>query len=184
MLFLLWVELIRAFLILFPAYAANCFPTFIRAYKIKGHPIDFGKSYKGNRIFGDGKTWEGLALGVVAGFLIGLAEVGLYPSLNLYASQYGVSLPVMTALIAFLIPFGALMGDLIKSFFKRRIGMKRGQNFMFFDQLDFIIGAILFTFLFVDYTPIMIVWMFVATFLIHRGASIVGYALKLKREPW
>jgi CDP-2,3-bis-(O-geranylgeranyl)-sn-glycerol synthase len=184
MLFLLWSEFIRAFWILFPAYAANCFPTFVRVYKIKSHPIDFGKSYKGNRIFGDGKTWEGLTLGVMAGFLIGLAETVLYPSLNLYATRYGISLPVMNALIAFLIPFGALMGDLIKSFFKRRFGMKRGYNFMFFDQLDFIIGTILFTFLLVDYTLIMVAWMFIVTFLIHRGASIVGYALKIKREPW
>ncbi|MDD5417087.1 MAG: CDP-2,3-bis-(O-geranylgeranyl)-sn-glycerol synthase [Candidatus Aenigmarchaeota archaeon] len=184
MLFLLWTEFIRALWILFPAFAANCFPTFIRVYGIKGHPIDFGKSYKGNRLFGEGKTIEGFSLGLVAGFLVALAELGLYPYLNAYANQFDVSLSSLTILICFLIPLGALTGDLIKSFFKRRLGIQRGGKLMGFDQLDFVVGTIIFTSLFIDYTLLMVIWMFLFSFVIHRMSSIIGYILKIKREPW
>jgi len=43
--------------------------------------------------------------------------------------------------------FGALIGDIIKSFFKRRIGKKRGQDWIPFDQIDFILGVLFFSFL-------------------------------------
>ena len=62
--------------------------------------------------------------------------------------------------------------------------MKRGQNAMFLDQLDFIVGAILFTFFLIDYTLIMIALLLIITFLAHRIASIIGYKLKVKQEPW
>jgi len=39
------------------------------------------------------------------------------------------------------------MGDIIESFFKRRIGKKRGESWVPFDQLDFILGVLLFSFL-------------------------------------
>jgi len=42
--------------------------------------------------------------------------------------------------------FGALIGDIVESFFKRRIGKVRGQDWIPFDQLDFILGALFFSF--------------------------------------
>jgi len=183
MLSLLISETVRAFWILFPAYAANCFPPFVKYLK-KRHYMDFGKNLNGKRIFGEGKTWEGFSIGIVAGFLVGLLEAYLFPSLNAYAMQFGTTLPTMNVLIAFLIPVGALVGDLVKSFIKRRLGIERGAKFLFFDQLDLIVGTIAFTFMFIDYTLLMVVIMFVATYLIHRASSIIGYKLKVKREPW
>ena len=37
-----------------------------------GTPIDFGRSWRGARILGDGKTWRGLFGGVFAGVIIGI----------------------------------------------------------------------------------------------------------------
>ena len=39
------------------------------------------------------------------------------------------------------------MGDIIASFFKRRIGKDRGQDWVPVDQLDFILGVLFFSFL-------------------------------------
>ena len=39
------------------------------------------------------------------------------------------------------------MGDIIASFFKRRIGKDRGQDWIPVDQLDFILGVLFFSFL-------------------------------------
>ena len=49
--------------------------------------------------------------------------------------------------IIFSICFGALLGDIIESFFKRRIGKKRGEDWIPFDQIDFILGVFFFSFL-------------------------------------
>jgi CDP-2,3-bis-(O-geranylgeranyl)-sn-glycerol synthase len=117
-----------------------------------GAPIDFGKSWKdGRRILGDGKTWRGLFagtfLGMTAGF--GLAVTAKYLKTSEYAFL-GVTdfegFPMMI-LILFSLCFGALLGDVIESFFKRRVGKGRGQDWIPFDQLDFLVGALVFSFL-------------------------------------
>ena len=49
--------------------------------------------------------------------------------------------------IVFSICFGALGGDVIESFFKRRAGRNRGEDWIPFDQIDFILGVLFFSFL-------------------------------------
>ena len=56
--------------------------------------------------------------------------------------------------IIFSLCFGALMGDIIESFFKRRIGKKRGEDWIPFDQLDFILGVLFFSFLMAGFLQI------------------------------
>ena len=42
-----------------------------------GTPVDFGKSWKGQRILGDGKTWRGFIGGALSGVLIGILMIGI-----------------------------------------------------------------------------------------------------------
>jgi len=49
--------------------------------------------------------------------------------------------------IVFSICFGALLGDIVESFFKRRKGIERGKDWIPFDQLDFIIGVLFLSFI-------------------------------------
>jgi CDP-2,3-bis-(O-geranylgeranyl)-sn-glycerol synthase len=139
--------IIQAFWIVIPIYVANASAVIVGG----GKPIDFGKSFKdGHRILGDGKTWRGLLagtfLGMTAGF--GLVVAAKYLNTSEYAFL-GVTdfegFPIMI-LILFSLCFGALVGDIIESFFKRRIGKDRGQDWIPFDQLDFLVGALLFSF--------------------------------------
>lgn len=138
--------IIQAFWIVIPIYVANASAVIVGG----GKPIDFGKNFKdGHRILGDGKTWRGLFtgtfLGMTAGF--GLVVAAKYLNTSEYAFL-GVTdfegFPMMI-LILFSLCFGALLGDLIESFFKRRIGKDRGQDWIPFDQLDFLVGALLFS---------------------------------------
>jgi len=140
--------IIQAFWIVIPIYVANASAVIVGG----GTPIDFGKTWNdGRRILGDGKTWRGLFagtfLGMTAGF--GLAVVASYLSTSEYNFLYLTNFegfPVMIPIL-FSLCFGALLGDVIESFFKRRIGKGRGQDWIPFDQLDFIVGALLFSFL-------------------------------------
>jgi len=148
--------LAQAFWLIIPAYIANGCAVLVGG----GTPIDFGKSWKdGKRILGDGKTWRGLILGSLIGMIggFGLSAAAKFIS-NTEFSFIGLNdfmgFPIMIPII-FSICFGALMGDIIESFFKRRVGKNRGQDWVPFDQLDFILGVLLFSFLMAGFLQIV-----------------------------
>jgi CDP-2,3-bis-(O-geranylgeranyl)-sn-glycerol synthase len=177
----LLVELIKALIIMFPAYAANGFPPLARGTL----PIDFKRNwFDGRRIFGDGKTIEGFSIGIIAGTFVGVLEAIVQPPIISYASFWGVSIPVINFEIGLLISLGALCGDLCGSFIKRRLGLPRGKEVLFLDQWNFIFGAAVFVFMLTEITIWMVVIMLAITLIVHRTANVLGHKLKVKREPW
>ncbi len=177
----IWVAFVNAWWILLPAYIANLFPPLARGV----WPIDRGKNFiDGRRILGDGKTFEGFGLGVFVGTLFGALEAYLYPQLNAIAQSYGAELSYMNLTIGFMIALGALVGDLAGSFIKRRRGMKRGADAPLLDQLNFVVGAVVFSYFLTKITLTMMIIMFIMTPILHRLFNILGHKLKLKREPW
>jgi CDP-2,3-bis-(O-geranylgeranyl)-sn-glycerol synthase len=142
------VEIIaQAFWIILPAYIANASAKLVGG----GTPIDFKKTYKdGKRILGDGKTWRGLIIGTLIGMIGGFGlSIGAFFINNTEYSFIGITdffgFPYMIPIL-FSICFGALSGDIIESFFKRRRGIDRGKDWIPFDQLDFILGVLIFSF--------------------------------------
>jgi len=135
--------ILQALWLILPAYIANGSAVLVGG----GKPVDFGKNWRdGKRILGDGKTWRGLFAGAFVGMTggFGLAVAAKYIAMSDFAF-IGLSdfegFPLMIVII-FSLCFGALLGDIIESFFKRRIGRDRGQDWIPFDQLDFIVGAL------------------------------------------
>ncbi|MHA2102944.1 MAG: CDP-2,3-bis-(O-geranylgeranyl)-sn-glycerol synthase [Candidatus Hodarchaeales archaeon] len=120
--------IIGAIWFIIPAYFANGSPVIVGG----GKPIDGGRMWRdGKRIFGDGKTYRGFIGGVLIGSLIGLVQFFFE----------GNSSPIFRA---FFLSLGALIGDLIGSFIKRRMSIDRGRPALGMDQLGFIfIGFIL-----------------------------------------
>ncbi|MGC8631524.1 MAG: CDP-2,3-bis-(O-geranylgeranyl)-sn-glycerol synthase [Thermoprotei archaeon] len=158
-----------AFAIAVPLYIANSTPVLIKGKSA----IDFKRNaWDHRRIFGDGKTWEGLVGGVCAGTLAGLVESLLFP-------------PLMNFKLGFVLALGALLGDLVAAFFKRRLGLKRGDPAPILDQLDFVIGGLGIAWL-LGYTfslyAILIVM--VATPFFHLLTNAIAYLLGLKSVPW
>ncbi|MEM0272519.1 MAG: CDP-2,3-bis-(O-geranylgeranyl)-sn-glycerol synthase [Thermoprotei archaeon] len=169
---------------LLPAMVANGAPVLVK----RGHPIDHGVNLRdGKRIFGDGKTVEGFLFGVFSGTVISYGEYVF----NRHLSQLliGVSLSI-----------GALIGDLVGAFIKRRLGLPRGHPAPLLDQLDFVLGAYFvsgafnyivgnnFT-VFGDMIPPLLQLQIVITSLyiiplIHLAANIGAYILRLKQTPW
>ncbi|HQL60561.1 MAG TPA: CDP-2,3-bis-(O-geranylgeranyl)-sn-glycerol synthase, partial [Methanoculleus sp.] len=138
----------------------------------------------GRRIFGDGKTYRGFFGGVLAGVLVGLVEILAWSSFGL------TSLPHQTILSVTLLATGALLGDLAKSFLKRRLGKERGESWFLADQYDLVIGSFLLIllvypeWLFENITLPMAVWIVVMTPLLHRAVNIIGYYVGVKEVPW
>ena len=139
---------VQAFWIIIPVYVANASAVIVGG----GTPIDFGRTWKdGRRRLGDGKTWRGLFagtfLGMTAGFGLAVAASYLRVSDFVYLRLTDFEgFPSMIPLL-FSLCFGALVGDIVESFFKRRIGKERGQDWVPFDQLDFLVGALVSSFL-------------------------------------
>jgi CDP-2,3-bis-(O-geranylgeranyl)-sn-glycerol synthase len=172
--------IIKATWLMLPAYLAN--PTAVVFGG--GTPIDFKKNWlDGRRMFGDGKTFRGLIGGTSCGIIIGLIQMQL-TSLNYLGTFTLISISTLS--------FGALLGDIIKSFFKRRLGYERGAKFPLVDQLDFVAGAWILTYVFDPIwfsdnflsAPWIMVTVVVFTPLLHRLTNIIGYYIKLKKEPW
>ncbi len=173
-----------------PAYVANGFAVFAKVIN-KKHPIDGGKVFRDNRlIFGEGKSWEGFIIGFLSGTIIGCLQVVFAPILlNLILTYLVLPLELFPiVLITFplvvLVAIGALIGDLIGSFIKRRLNIERGQPAPGLDQLDFLVVSILFGMLIIPLPILLILFLLLVTPLFHLLANIVGYFLGLKHEPW
>ena len=169
--------IVEALKFIFPAYCANATPVLAGG----GTKMDFGRNFvDGKRIFGNNKTFRGFFFGWGVGVGVGLVE-GM-----VFGFQ---SFPVLFSL---LIPLGALLGDLTGAFIKRRIGIAPGGLLPIVDQVDFVVGAVVFS------LPLALTgWQLgtmpfwqvalVALLLtppIHLFTNYLAYKLKLKKHPW
>ncbi|AMK13231.1 hypothetical protein AUP07_0171 [methanogenic archaeon mixed culture ISO4-G1] len=155
--------------------------------------MDFGKSWRGKRIFGDGKSWRGFFGGAFSGIVVGV--ILMYIGLFLGIGNEGGYGPYWTNIgILACLSFGSITGDLCGAFIKRRLGMERGQKAPILDQYDFVIGAFCITALFFPdwvYSTYIegwhiaaLIFILVIMFVIHRSVNIVAYKMGLKKEPW
>jgi CDP-2,3-bis-(O-geranylgeranyl)-sn-glycerol synthase len=175
------VSIVSSMWIMLPAYVPNS----VAAYFGGGKPIDGGRMYHdGRRIFGDGKTWKGLATGISAGVFIGIFQIVIREAAGL------TLLPELTVLVVILLSTGALLGDLAKSFFKRRLGKEQGMPWLIADQYDFVAGAFVLLLIFqyewvvTTVTLQILFWIIVITPLLHRLVNIIGYLAGVKDVPW
>jgi len=160
-------DLLFSIYIAIPAYVTNAFPTVFKG----GPPIDCGWRFiDGERIFGDNKTLRGFGFGLFCGLLATLAEVIFLDSKLLW-------LGASTSL-------GALLGDLLGAFIKRRFVFEPGSPFPILDQLDFILGALLLSYPTYHVGLGTVIILVVFTPPIHLLANYVAYRLGVKRNWW
>ncbi|HJH32478.1 MAG TPA: CDP-2,3-bis-(O-geranylgeranyl)-sn-glycerol synthase [Methanosarcinaceae archaeon] len=182
--------IIIAIWLMLPAYVPNP----LAAVFGGGKPIDGGRTMgDGKRILGDGKTYRGLLVGITCGLLIGLLQMGLVSN---GIAVSGVTLPAFgistagSVIVILAMSCGSLFGDMFMSFFKRRLGLKRGAPLPVIDQLDFVLGAWMFTYLAspvwftANFSAWLIVTVLVITPMLHLVTNIIGYFIGVKNEPW
>ena len=158
--------IIEAFKFIFPAYCANAAPVLAGG----GLSMDLGKNFvDGKRFFGKNKTFRGFFFGLAIGVFVGFLEFMIFGYPLLFCT---------------LTPLGALLGDLTGAFLKRRLDIAPGGLLPIIDQIDFVVGALVFS------LPLGIVyWELAATVMlvtppIHLFTNFMAYKLKLKNNPW
>jgi len=156
--------------VLLPALISNASPVLL---KHKGTPIDRGIRFIDNRpILGKGKTIEGLFVGLINGYVFTLLVYSIMCNWAVLAA-------------GFLSSIGALLGDMIGAFIKRRLGIPRGGKAPLLDQLDFYMGSLLLLWIFGYQLNIYVVIVFIPiVFILHRATNMVAYRLRLKSVPW
>jgi CDP-2,3-bis-(O-geranylgeranyl)-sn-glycerol synthase len=163
-------DIVEAVYIFLPAGVANATPPLLTRFFGLGRPIDAGRSWRGQPIFGAHKTW----LGLIGGTLAGVATFAVQRRLD------HLAIP-LTAGVA--MSFGALAGDLAKSFLKRRFAVAPGRTWFPLDQLDYIGGALLVSAPFLRLTPGVGAATVVVYFALHLVVSAIGFVLGVKDSP-
>jgi CDP-2,3-bis-(O-geranylgeranyl)-sn-glycerol synthase len=170
-------ELIEALVLFLPAGIANMTPPIANKIPWVNQwqtPMDFDRTYKGVRIFGDHKSWRGFVSGTICGTLAGAL---------LYALHYHTEYSAWFILFSAALSAGALVGDAVKSFFKRRTDIKPGGTWFPFDQLDFIISALIFAIPFKILTLPMAGSIIAVYFFSNIIITYISYKLGFKDAP-
>ncbi len=169
-----------------PAYVANMMPVLLdRAGLLKSLAVPVDALFGKKEIFGPHKTWRGIIGGIAGGILTGFLQAWLFTGFH-DSSNTGMWIGGLVLFLIWgaLLGLGALLGDLAKSFFKRRLGIKPGGVFFPFDQLDFIIGAMLLGSLLRPLLWREILVLLIITPLLHFYSNLIVYKLGWKKVWW
>ncbi|OIP75262.1 MAG: hypothetical protein AUK06_02095 [Parcubacteria group bacterium CG2_30_36_18] len=171
-----------------PAYFANMTPPLVRRarfLKFLDREVDFGKKFLGRSILGPHKRWRGVIFGIIVGMLVIWSQSWLYQR---YEAVREISFlnyqKIDILLFGFLISAGAVFGDLLFAFIKRRLKLEPGARFLPFDQTNYVIGAALFLTPYLKIDILIWITLFILTFILHIIFNRIGYCLKLHRAKW
>lgn len=129
-------------------------------------PVDGGLRFlDGRPLLGPAKTWRGLALGAVAGAVLG-------PLLGFTAA-----LGALAALLS-------LAGDLLASFTKRRLGVPSSGRAFFLDQVPEALLPLLVLRATLDLSWPVVAGVTLAFLLLETPAARLSYRLGLRDRPY
>ena len=174
--------ILQCFYFMLPIYFANMAPVIVKKINFLKIPIDFNKKLNGKSIFGKNKTFRGLFFGIIFAMVIAFVQYLFYNNgifVDLSFIDYSNWL-----LLGFLMGFGAIIGDLVESFVKRRLDYEPGKSFIPFDQTDFVIGALIFVFPLVQFSISKVILILVLSFVLHIIVNHTAYFLKIRKEKW
>jgi CDP-2,3-bis-(O-geranylgeranyl)-sn-glycerol synthase len=123
-------NIVQLVYLMLPAYMANMTPPFVRYWKGWNRPIS-------QRWLGDHKTVVGFCSGVVVAVAVTFVQSRI-------AWHAGLLPYTQWPLLGLAFGFGAMGGDSLKSLLKRRRGIPPGHRWIPMDQLDFVVGALIF----------------------------------------
>ena len=127
--------MIKALYYFLPALIANMVPVLVKRVELFNYPVH-------KKWFGTHKTVRGIFFAVLSGFSVYLLQYLLFIK-DVTSSISIINYADTTLLLGLLLPLGAILGDLFESFVKRRLKIKEGKDWYPYDQLDFVLGALI-----------------------------------------
>ena len=213
----IWSLSLMALWLYLPGFLANTFAMMWGKWLPKtGYgpwPIDGGRNMKdGNRILGDGKTWNGLIGGSLTSGLLCVLIVSMmgdaptadnidsnifaHPMTGYEGSWFDIgSMQISAFILGTFLGFACLLGDSAGSFVKRRRGMRREGDISskapLLDTLPFAIMVFLCGQIFLGSSllsdsdlilPMIVI--VVITPILHRSFNLIGYYIGWKDVPY
>lgn len=182
MFIIIW-QLIWFFL---PGLIANMAPVYAHRYNwlpLLNYPIDGGWRLGKYRVLGNNKTIRGLVVGLITGSAIGCLQALIVRSgldLNVIYPQLYHSWPAAVTWGATL-AFGALAGDALKSFLKRRLAIPPGHSWIPWDQIDIVIGMLVMSEFMAPLSFIYFIFSFLVIGILMYSVSFIGVLLNIKQ---
>ncbi len=166
--------------LILPAGMANMTPPIAAVWWPKWNwPLDNYLKFKNKRILGDHKTIRGLVAGTLIGsitFVIQKYWLHNYCQ-NVEIINYN-NLPFYSG---FLMSFGALGGDAIKSFFKRQMEIPSGKPWFPWDQIDWVIGMIISLMIVMKITVFDMGILLIIGLGLHMLTKVIGFWIKVNK---
>ena len=153
-----------------PAYVANMAPPFVRYWKGWNRPIS-------RRWLGSHKTVVGFGAGVLGAVLVTWLQARLDWDRAIVDYDHWLDLGVRMGT-------GAMLGDSVKSLFKRRRRVAPGATWIPFDQLDFVLGALILVWPRAALTWTDVAVVIALSFAGHIVVNHIGYGLGVRDAKW
>lgn len=153
---------------------------FLKKYN---YPLDMYKNFRGVRIFGDHKTVRGLITGIFVGIIVVYLQQHLFTWLTNKISIVNYN-QINPLIMGVLMGGGALMGDAVKSFFKRRSDLTPGSPWFPFDQIDYILGSSVLSFFYLQLDIKYYLIFLITGVLLHIITNLTAYVIGIKDVPY
>ncbi len=183
----MFLFLAQALFFLLPAYVANGIPIVLAKmglFKSLNIPVDFGYKIKGEPVFGETKTYRGIFGGIIAALIVAGLQLFFYhyhPQYHyLYLFPYESTLIL---LLGYLQGLGVGLGDLFKSYWKRRRHIKSTEPFVPWDQMDSWGAVFLSLFIFIPPWPHLVAMLLLSPLVLFL-ANVIAYLFKWKKVWW
>jgi len=165
-------EIIQILWLFLPAIFADMIPIFARKIRFLNKPIN-------KKLFGSHKTWKGIVFGIIIAIIIAaLQKVVVIPSEYLLI-DYNI---INCLLFGGMVGLGVGIGDLVKSFFKRKLKISAGKPWLVADQVDWVIGSCIFILPFIILSWQMYVFAIILLGFLALLGEEIGYLLHIKER--
>jgi CDP-2,3-bis-(O-geranylgeranyl)-sn-glycerol synthase len=177
----------QALFFFLPAYVSNAMPVLLARFKLfefLAIPVDFGLKIGKFEVFGKTKTFRGIIGGIAGAMVVVFLQslfFGFWGNVgNLFLFSFDVP---SVFILGFYLGFGEGLGDLFKSFIKRRLNIHSSAPFFPFDQMSFFGALFLSSFYFVlpiEHTIAIVV----ISPLLPLIANIFAFRIGWKKVWW
>ena len=169
--------------LMLPAFVANMMPIFVKRLPVLDIPIDAGKRFRGFRLLGGHKTWRGVVFATIGGMVTLMIQKSLVSSSFFSMISY-VNYAQIPIGFGILMGFGAIVGDSVKSFFKRQFNIASGRPWFPFDQIDYVVGALIFVSPFIILRATEVLFLLGSSLVLHPLFNYLGYLLHIKKNKF
>ena len=167
--------ILKALYFFLPAYFANMAPVLLKK-------IPFGAKPIWEKRLGRNKTWRGLVVAtIMGGSVFGLQKVAYVMG---FRSLAVIDYSDFSVWLGLLLGFGAIFGDAVKSYYKRKADIKEGTPWPVFDQIDFVVGGLVISwFVYVPPAEVVLIILLLSPVL-HVVVNYFGYLIGIKKNKY